>query len=263
MRRSSQSLLRTVHQCPECGKLQRHYYSRLAAPQKSVFPRIISTETGNLAEDPIPVEQKQRRGQTKKHEDPKNWQSSGSKLYNSLRQRAGLARPKVLYDAIKASRSNKGFVLQNRMREWEVETTRKQINPEDLLQEKPFQETDESIFDAISSCISAAIDQLGLYGPTPKAGQKMAVPHDQYMWLCRILEYQFLKEQLVQYGAKLGLPKVNLPQLSHAEVIEYILSDLWNLEKEADLPSDETLITKRIPITPRQRFFMVGEGISA
>ena len=106
---------------------------------------------------------------------------------------------------------------------------------------------------AIEGCISAAIDRLELYparndvNPRPK--DKITIPHDQYTWLSSILRFQFTKSQLVDYGQKYCLKKTHLVRENVPDIIKMILLQVWNLEKEPELPPDKTLVTKSIPLS--------------
>lgn len=250
MRRASRSLLRTFQPCPSFRKSQRRHVSQGVSPKPSVFPRIFSTESESLPEESLVV--RSRDHVETNAEDL----TSGRRMYEHLRS------------VVEKNRRWSGFynpahgkmqvVLKNRMPTG-TNGTGIQISAEELLQSSAFQEPEESIFEAIRNCISMAIARLELY--EQQNGDKIRVSHDQFNWLCSILEYQFSKTQLVRYGAKYDLSPSKLQNLALSKGLELILKKVWNLEKEVELPPDETLITKRIPITARQRFFMVGEGI--
>jgi len=127
-----------------------------------------------------------------------------------------------------------------------------QIAPADLLQAQENVETRDTIMAAIDGCISAALERLELSAPsrdsTQRLSEKISIPHDQYTWLASILKFQFAKHQLVDYGHQSGLRKSHLLKAKTSDAIEMILKEVWNLEKEAELPPDETLVTKSIQL---------------
>ena len=64
------------------------------------------------------------------------------------------------------------------------------------------------------------------------------------MWLCSILEFQFSKSQLVEYGCRYGLVKSQLWRLKTMDAIQYMLEKLWNFEKDPEILLGEELVTK-------------------
>ena len=83
---------------------------------------------------------------------------------------------------------------------------------------------------------------------TPLSSEKISIPHDQYTWIASILEFQFAKHQLVDYGRQSGLTKSHLLKAKTSDAIGMILKEVWNLEKEPELPHDETLVTKSMQL---------------
>jgi hypothetical protein len=94
------------------------------------------------------------------------------------------------------------------------------------------------------------VERLELYSSqdhsTTHPKDKVTIPHDQYTWLISILQFQFAKSQLVDYGHKSGLKKTHLLKAKTLDVIKMILNEVWNLEKEPELPPDENLVTKSL-----------------
>jgi len=123
----------------------------------------------------------------------------------------------------------------------------RKVSPLELLQKPETDESVEAINAAIEGCLRAALQRLD--DPELHDSQSLhetirRVPHDQYLWLCSILKFQFTKAQLVNYGTACGLIKSHLIRLKTDEVIHTILKIIWKLEKEDELPSDETMVTK-------------------
>lgn len=198
------------------------------------------------------------------------------RLSNDLKNRAGRPRPRSAFELTKSPTSPKAPIrMSSRMPVKSNPISFNAASPTDLLQPPEGLEK-ETILAAIDACLSAAMDRLDLStadtNPQPSSPGKRSVPHDQYMWICNILQFQFSKNQLTEYAQTNGVAKVRLTRECTATVIRIILNDIWNLEKEPEPPPDEALITKSkmssshlankkdIPITPRERFFMIGEG---
>jgi hypothetical protein len=122
------------------------------------------------------------------------------------------------------------------------------ISPQELLESADIPEAEGDVLDAIEECVKAALRRLNAFRPLETPGnsqERIPIPHDQYMWLCSILQFQFTKSQLVEYGHRHGLVKSFLTTLKTMDVLNQILEQVWNLQKEGELPPDEALITKR------------------
>lgn len=169
------------------------------------------------------------------------------RLRNDLKSRVGRPRPRSVFAPTTSTTGAKGprIRMSSRM---PVKSTRVSFNaatPDDLLQPPEGLEKD-TLLSAIDGCLSAAMERLELSpsNPQPRSPEKTAIPHDQYMWLCSILHFQFTKSQLIEYGQKYKLSKARLTREKTETVIRMILDDIWKLEKEPELPPDEALITK-------------------
>lgn len=175
---------------------------------------------------------------------------SAERLTNDLRTRVGRLRRRGPFQLTKSAPDLKTKTkLSSRMPLESKPVSLNVASPTDLLQPPQGLETD-TILTAIDGCFSAAMERLEISPirtnrQSPSAG-KTSIPHDQYMWLCNILQFQFTKSQLVQYGKTYGLAAVRLRREPTTNVIMTILDDVWNLEKEPELPPDEDLITKSI-----------------
>jgi hypothetical protein len=204
--------------------------------------------------------------------------SSDERLSNEFRNRVGRYRPRGLLEKADAINNQTGLILRSRIRiRPELDAfSASTVTPMDLIQTQENIETKECIRAAIESCINVAIDRLELRPSQENTHShpknRITIPHDQYTWLCSILEYQFSKSQLVDYGYWSGLAKSHLQKAKTIDTVRMILGRIWNLDKELELPPNEALVTKSqfhlyiqtkvldIAITPRERFFMIGEG---
>lgn len=175
------------------------------------------------------------------------------RLNDEFKKRAGFNKPKGLLAAAKTNVNKEKVQILSRMDPGSVNTSKDRIPPSDLLQPSEALATDESIYAAIHGCLTAAVERLELSQTnTEKAPQppqlhnraKLSVPHDQFVWLCNILQFQFTKSQLVHYGHKSGLTKTHLNKEKTPDAIKMILEKVWNIEKEPELPVGETLVTK-------------------
>jgi hypothetical protein len=281
MRRTSLHILRSC----------RPYFFRessgsaVTTPAKSVPLRIFAVDQGAI-EAPTPtaaIEAEKEKRYQEWLEKRRSQAPSDERLNDEFKKRAGFNRRKGLLARARLPSKNgqKSSLMLPRMRRASVALSNDRVAPADLLQPSEDLDTDESIFAAIDSCISAAVERLELLqstnrseltGSPPKA--KVSIPHDQFIWLCNILEFQFTKSQLVHYGYKCGLTKTRLNREKTPDGIKMILEKVWNIEKEAELPVDETLVTKSIypnttinemltsdiPVSRRELFFMIGEG---
>ena len=180
--------------------------------------------------------------------------SSTERLSNEFRTRLGRQRPAGLLEAANAMYAQTGTTMLSRM----IAKLNNdlphlnQVAPADLLQAEENIETRDTILAAIDRCVSAALERLELTAPprdsSPRSSEKISIPHDQYTWLASILEFQFAKHQLVDYGHQSGLTKSHLLKAKTSDAIGMILKEVWNLEKEPELPPDETLVTKSIQL---------------
>jgi hypothetical protein len=220
--------------------------------------RIFSTEA-DTEEDYYPREDGARR-ESSSAEKQKRYQEwvekrislapSEERLSNEFRVRSGGHLPRGLLKVAKPPSTEpiKRTRMLSRVRKNSEPLLQNPINPSDLLRTQEPSESDESIFTAIETCISSAIDRLELYRPDGGSGSRpsepITIPHDQYMWLCHILQFQFAKSQLVMYGHRCGIVKSHLQREKTTDVIKAILDKVWNLDKEPELPPDEALVTK-------------------
>jgi hypothetical protein len=277
---SSMTVLRPCRRCLTHDFQQLRFSTSVTSSPKPVPLRIFSTEAD--AEEEYHHDVKREKSKAEKQKAFLEWKNNrsfpGAPTLNEFRERAGgrlqarglllenLARP-VPTDPLQRT------TMLSRMRSTSDPESRNFIHPAELLQTPDASEADEIIFAAIETCISGAIDRLELYGNTGSASRpakSIRIPHDQYLWLCHILDFQFVKEQIVMYAHRCG-KRNNLPRKKD-DLIKTILDEIWNFKKEAELPPDEALVTKSsittsfwlilgIPITRRERFFMIGEGI--
>src|SRR5262245_34203596 len=84
--------------------------------------------------------------------------------------------------------------LQSRMPLRFYPTIAKKMSPRDLLQSPLVPETEDGIVTAIEACVRAALDRLQVFKSSqtqPLPSKAVSIPHDQYMWLCSILQFQF------------------------------------------------------------------------
>jgi hypothetical protein len=258
MRRTSLHILRSC----------RPYFFRessgsaVTTPTKSVPLRIFAVDQEAIeASRPtaaIEAEKEKRYQEWLEKQGPQA--PSDERLNDEFKKRAGSHKRKgLLARAIfPSTNGRKSTLMLPRMTPASVAVSNDRVAPADLLQPSENLDTDESIFGAIDGCISVAVERLELFHSTnrsespespPKA--KVSIPHDQFIWLCNILEFQFTKSQLVHYGYRCGLTKTHLSREKTLDGIKMILEQVWNIEKEAELPVDETLVTKSIYPVPR------------
>lgn len=247
--------------CPRCllrGYQKRNLATGSNTSTRPVPLRIFATET-----DPDEVHRafdNNGRPQSSKEEKQRRYEewlgkrhqliSSNERLASDFRKRVGKYAPAGLLVALEANNAPTGITMLSRMRQRSESSLAPliQVAPADLLNVQENVETKDTIMAAIEGCISAAVDRLELYpsrddsNPHPK--DKITIPHDQYTWLSSILQFQFTKSQLIDYGQESGLKKTHLTKVKTPEVIRMILDQVWNLEKEPELPPDETLVTK-------------------
>jgi hypothetical protein len=223
---------------------------------KTVPLRIFATEDhtdGPFCKTP---ERKSERFQTEErknnHEKLKRQFSisSDERLSSEFRNRVGIYRPRGLLEKADAINTQRGPTLRSRIRvrpEFESSSA-STVTPMDLIQTQENAETRESIRAAIERCINVAIDRLELRPSQENTGSrpknKITVPHDQYMWLCSILEYQFSKSQIIDYGHWSGLAKSHLRKAKAIDAVRMILGRVWNLETEPESVPNEDFVTK-------------------
>jgi len=246
--------------CRNC-RLVTNYYRGVATvsgPSNRAVPlRIFTTENlGNqdypnleISKYGLPTDEKEKRYQ--------EWLQKrlaqappDERLSRELKMRVGKSRPRGLkraVDLLTSSSENK-VITRTRSRRHTVPTM--QIDPSELMQSPKAEDSGDTIYSAIENCIAAAIDRLELYHHQQDirdlANNPISIPHDQYMWLSSILQFQFSKQQLVDYGAKTRLKRSQLQNCKTADTIGQILEKIWNLEKEPELPPEEALVTKSI-----------------
>jgi len=228
-------------------------------PNRAVPLRIFATE--NVSDDvytnfgvgrsELAREEKEKRYQEwldkRVDEAPPN-----ERLSRELKSRVGKSRPRGLKKAVDSfySPADTTTITRTRIRRDTSLTPLIQIDPTELIQAPITADSEDSIYDAIESCIGAAIDRLELYpqqqNTRDHAPDRITIPHDQYMWLSAILQFQFSKQQLVGYGTRAGLKKSHVQKCKTSDAIALILDKIWNLEKEPELPPDEALVTKSV-----------------
>ena len=174
------------------------------------------------------------------------------RLSKELKTRVGRIRPRGLKKAVDSLFSFAGTSLRTRTRNRRDTdlTPVTQIDPNELIEVPKTADSEDAIHDVIENCIVAAIDRLELYPqhhePRDLASNRITIPHDQYVWLSSILQFQFSKQQLIRYGAKSGLKKTHLQRSKTPDAIALILDKVWDIEKEPELPPDEALVTKSV-----------------
>lgn len=254
MNNNSFLALKLCRQCYLLWFQPRSLATWTTVSNKTVPLRIFTTEDdadgaynkseGRKTERP----QEKRRYSREKPKNQHDITSSDERLSSEFRNRVGRYRPRGLLEKADAVNNQTVPTLRSRMRVRPEFNSTSTVAPMDLVQTQESAETKEGIRAAIEGCINAAIDRLELRSSQetmhshPK--NKITVPHDQYMWLCSILEYQFSKSQLVDYGHWAGQEKSHLQKAKTIDAVRTILGRVWNVEKEPELPPNEPLVTK-------------------
>lgn len=251
--------------CRRCilrGCQQRTFSTGTIPSTRPVPPRIFATEENAddayrlLANNGTPERTKAEKQKRYDEWLEKRFQlaSSTERLSNEFRKRLGRQRPAGLLEATNGIYAQTGTTMMSRMiiKPNNDLPPLNQVAPADLLQAQENVETRDTIMAAIDGCISAALERLELSGlssdSTQRSSKNISVPHDQYIWLASILEFQFAKHQLVDYGHESGLRKSHLLKAKTSDAIGMILKEVWNLDKEPELPPDETLVTKSMQL---------------
>lgn len=260
MRTTSSVVLGVCRKCYLCLFQQRTFAAVAKSPQRSVPLRIFETEVD--PESALPNDRNKRAEESRRSKERHSRKpspeyveqmSSAERLSNELRYRLGRHPPKGLVEAANAVNSREGLRLSSRMptRPAPSPTESASITATDLIQKQEDRESEETIFAAIERCIATAIERLELYAAEEPICSlqkgRITVPYDQFSWLSTILQFQFTKTQLVNYGQRSGLSKTRLHQAKMSDAIDIILDKVWNLEKGPELPSDEALVTKSKP----------------
>ena len=241
--------------CRECFLRRFHQAGSIgdaAVPSKSVPLRIFATEadsdreTQSLFRTPGSL-QPSKISADQRYQDLRQSLSS-ERLTNDLRRRVGRVRPLGPCQSTEPTSNPKAKTrLSSRLPLQSKPVFRNVASPIDLLQPPQGLETD-TILTAIDGCLSAAMERLELSSVgtnrQPHSAGKTSIPHDQFMWLCNILQFQFTRSQLVQYGKTYGLAAARFRDKQITNVIMTVLDEVWNLEKEPELPPDQDLITK-------------------
>jgi hypothetical protein len=228
-------------------------------PNRAVPLRIFATE--NVSDD-VYANFGVGRSELAREEKEKRYQEwldkrvadapPNERLSRELKSRVGKSRPRGLKKAVDSfySPADTTTITRTRIRRDTSLTPLIQIDPTELIQAPMAADSEDSIYDAIESCIAAAIDRLELYpqqqNTRDHATDRITIPHDQYMWLSAILQFQFSKQQLVGYGTRAGLKKSHVLKCKTSDAIALILDKIWNLQKEPELPPDEALVTKSV-----------------
>jgi hypothetical protein len=255
MRGSTLPALRICWRCCNRSLQQPNFSTSVNTSPKPLPLRIFSTE--DVEEDYYSRKDGVRGDSSKaeRQERYKEWIGkrvslvpSDERLSEEFRARSGGHQPRGLLDVAKRLITDRPTRTQmlSRMRTVKGSVSRNAINPVDLLRPPEPSHTDDTILTDIGTCISAAIDRLQLYKPNEISSPtgRILIPHDQYLWLCHILQFQFAKHQLIMYGYRHSLVKSHLQRQNTTDVIRKILETVWNLEKEPPLPPDEALVTK-------------------
>jgi hypothetical protein len=221
-----------------------------SSPRRGIPPRIIATENdpedGHPRNDPPDVYQRQQQ-HTK---EPSSSMSSTERLYVDMKGRLGPRKSPGFVEAYDFNTNQVGTKMLSRIRLRPRPALHAQlpVSPSDLLHSDTVVEVNEISTSAIEACISAAMHRLELHqsdhSTSSKNSEKTAIPHDQYTWLSSILQFQFSKQQLVLYGTQRGLGQSRLQRARLTDCIAIILDEVWNFEKEPELPPGESLVTK-------------------
>ena len=171
------------------------------------------------------------------------------RLSRELKIRVGKSRPRGLKRAVDSFSSPPENTLISRTRSRQDTIPILRIDPSELIRSPKAPDSEDAIYTAIENCIGAAIDRLELYhhqDTRDLAKNPISIPHDQYTWLSSILQFQFSRQQVIGYGTRAGLKKSHLQKCKTGDAIALILQRIWSLEKEPELPPDETLVTKSV-----------------
>lgn len=243
------SCLSAVRQCRDIATVS-------GASNKAVPLRIFTTENVGdkdytnfgVEKSEIVRDEKERRYQewlqTRLSQAPPN-----ERLSRELKFRVGKSRPRGLKRAVDSFSSPPENTMISRTRSRRDTIPILRVDPSELIQSPKAPDSEDAIYTAIENCIGAAIDRLELYHQQDTcnlAKNPISIPHNQYMWLSSILHFQFSKQQLIGYGTRAGLKKSHLQKCKTGDAIALILERIWSLEKEPELPPDETLVTKSV-----------------
>jgi hypothetical protein len=241
--------------CLSAARRYRGIATVSGGSNRTVPLRIFATENvgdqgyTNLGFQTSAKDEKERRYQewlqTRIAQSPPN-----ERLSRELKSRVGKSRPRGLKRAVDliGSQPENGMIRRTRSRRDTIPILR--IDPSELIRPPKAADSEDAIYNAIGNCIGAAVDRLELYHQQQDtrdlANTPISIPHDQYMWLSSILQFQFSKQQLIGYGTRAGLKSSLLQQSKTVDVIALLLERIWSLEKEPELPPDETLVTKSV-----------------
>jgi hypothetical protein len=174
--------------------------------------------------------------------------TSTEKLSRDLRKRLQGRRHDEKRDLVtRFSKPGTTIKLRGRTPSGQTTSISNRISPVELLQNPEGTESDNSMNIAIESCLRTALYRLQLPSlnlPGSIPGTVRSIPHEQYLWLCSIVNLQFTKPQLVRYGTTSGLFKSHLLRLKKEQVIDEILRKIWKVEKEEGTSSEESMVTK-------------------
>jgi hypothetical protein len=245
----------SVRRCLQCNfQRPRRHTSGSSNSHKKVPLRIFSTGD-DTADIRLTTRHTSEAAQAKREKRYQEWVKeqlartpSVERLRNDFSKRLGELLPRGLLEASRYTRMQTGPRLRNRVRVGSVLENPQKVTPEELLQSPEKVETKETIIEAIETCIFAAVKRLELFDSNGDVSiptkDRKSVPHDQYLWLHNILQFQFSKVQLIDYGHSRGLIKTKLRREQTTDVINTILDRVWNLEKEPELAPEEGLVTK-------------------
>ena len=245
----------TCRRCLLRGYQPRSYSTGSNASTRPVPLRIFATEDSGNDGPPgfVNVGHSTNAEKQKRYEEWLNKRlelsSSTERLSDEFRARVGRTPPTGLHEAARLRGSQRANILPRMRARPDTDVAPlTHVTPADLLQNDEIVETRETITAAIEGCISAAIDRLELKtSPNDiksRSIDRIKIPHDQYTWLSAILDFQFTKSQIVDYGVKCGLKTTQLQRANMSDAIGMILQNVWNLEKEPERLPDEALITK-------------------
>lgn len=248
---SASPLAVTCHRCTlrALQNVKRQLSVSASSPLRNIPPRIIATENdgkdGYSRNDPPGVYEHQQQHTN----EPSSSMTSTERLYMNMKGRLGPRKSPGFVEAYDVHTNKVGTKMLSRIKLRPRPALRAQlpVSPSDLLHSDSVVEVNETSTSAIEACISAAMHRLELHQSdhsTCSNSEKTAIPHDQYMWLSSILQFQFSKPQLVLYGSQCGLGQSRLQRAKLTDCIAIILDEVWNFEKEPELPPGESLVTK-------------------
>jgi hypothetical protein len=248
MSRRSAPLTRLCQRCFQCKQQKRAVTTGGTTPNRQVPLRIFAEDDvkdiTSLYEDEATKAKREQRYQDWLARIPPD-----ERLAKEVKRRVGKRQERGLLEILQLAKSREDTIWLSRIRSGYKLGNVHQVTPADLLQPPENIGTEETIFEAIEACILAAIERLELYssGETGRVVKqdRTSVPHDQYMWLSNILEFQFAKQQLIDYGRKYGV-KSMYRKTRTVNIIKMILDEVWKLDKESEMPPDETLVTKSL-----------------